>query len=135
MCDDWKKLNSAEEYEIMKKYATNARLITVVRLLYGEINEMLRYLASILAQVIHTFCFSIQGQRLIDHSLQLNDKIYNSSWYEIPAESRKLLLFVMRRNTQPCFLSAGKIYVFSLKSFSTVMQSSVSYFTVLASFQ
>jgi len=28
MCDDWEKLNSAEEYEIMKKYATNARLIS-----------------------------------------------------------------------------------------------------------
>ncbi|XP_018054780.1 PREDICTED: LOW QUALITY PROTEIN: odorant receptor 9a-like [Atta colombica] len=138
-----------------------------IALLYGEINETLKYLAFIFAQVIHTFCFSIQGQRLIDHSSQLSNKIYNSSWYEVPTESRRLLLFMMRRSVQPCFLSAGKIYVFSLKSFSTVnviyeiyvftkfmllyapmkfllrilalilkvMQSSVSYFTVLASFQ
>ncbi|XP_011068485.1 PREDICTED: odorant receptor 9a-like [Acromyrmex echinatior] len=133
-----------------------------VALLYGEFNETVKYLAFIFAQVIHTFCFSVQGQRLIDHSLQLSDKIYNSSWYEIPAESRRLLLFIMRRSMQPCFLSAGKLYVFSLKNFSTVnviyeiyvtiyaplksllrilafilkvMQSSVSYFTVLASFQ
>ncbi|XP_018309591.1 odorant receptor 9a-like [Mycetomoellerius zeteki] len=106
-----------------------------VALLYGEIHEVLKYLAYIFAQVLHTFCFSLQGQRLIDHSLQLSDKIYKSSWYEIPVESQRLLLFAMRRSMQPCFLSAGKIYIFSLKSFSTVMQSSVSYFTVLASFQ
>ncbi|XP_018344304.1 PREDICTED: putative odorant receptor 85d [Trachymyrmex septentrionalis] len=105
-----------------------------VALLYGEMHETVKYLGFIFAQVAHTFCFSVQGQRLIDHSLQLNDNVYNSSWYEIPAELRRLLLFVMRRSMQPCFLTAGKLYIFSLKSFSTVMQSSVSYFTVLASF-
>ncbi|KYN27717.1 Putative odorant receptor 42b [Trachymyrmex cornetzi] len=160
--DDWEKLNNAEEYEIMKKYATNAKLITLAYILqnlfpldrfaeiledmfctalaiqmlivvitlsitllqvvlhYGDIKETLKYLAFIVAQVIHTFCYSLQGQRLINHSIQLRDKVYNSSWYEIPAESRKLLLFVMRRSMEPCFLSAGKIFIFSLKSFTTV---------------
>ncbi|XP_011068481.1 PREDICTED: putative odorant receptor 85d [Acromyrmex echinatior] len=105
-----------------------------VALQYGDIKEMFRYLSYIFGQILHTFCFSLQGQRLINHSIQLRDKIYNSYWYKIPVESQKLLLHVMRRSMEPCFLSAGKIYIFSLKSFTTVMQSSVSYFTVLASF-
>ncbi|KYN03930.1 hypothetical protein ALC62_05231, partial [Cyphomyrmex costatus] len=200
LCDDWKKLNSAEEYEIMKKYATNTKLMSLayfckdklfaeiledmfcigfaaqmlitvislsitllqVALQHVEGTETIKYLTYVFGQICHTFCFSLQSQRLLNHSVQLHDKIYNSIWYEIPVESQRLLLYVMRRCMEPCFLSAGKIYVFSLKSFTTVkiiyelyvvtcsieaslknvltlilkvVQSSMSYFTVLASFQ
>ncbi|XP_019884295.2 uncharacterized protein LOC105255143 [Camponotus floridanus] len=96
--------------------------------------EAVRYIAFVIGQLIHLFCFSLQGQRLIDHSLQMRDKIYNGSWYKIPVKSQKMLLHVMRQCLQPNFLSAGKIYIFSLKSFTTVLQSSMSYFTVLTSF-
>ncbi|XP_011686082.1 PREDICTED: putative odorant receptor 85d [Wasmannia auropunctata] len=104
-------------------------------LLFHDIMEVVRSVAYVIGQVIHLFCFSLQGQKLIDHSVQMRDKIYNSSWYEIPVKSQRLLLYVMRRSLEPNFLSAGKIYVFSLRSFATVIQSSMSYFTVLASFQ
>ncbi|KAG5346607.1 OR9A protein, partial [Acromyrmex charruanus] len=113
-----------------------------------EIAETMRYTAYVISQLVHLFCYSLQGQKLIDHSLQMRNKIYNCSWYNIPAKSQRLLLYVMQRSMQPNFLSAGKIYVFSLKSFTTlkflksknafllkVVKSSVSYFTVLASFQ
>ncbi|XP_025266867.1 uncharacterized protein LOC105255147 [Camponotus floridanus] len=100
-----------------------------------NIIETTRYMAFVTGQLIHIFCFSLQGQRLIDHSLQIHDKIYNCSWSKIPVKSQKLLLNIMRRSSQPNILSAGRIYVFSLKSFMTVLQSSMSYFTVLASFQ
>ncbi|XP_019884296.2 uncharacterized protein LOC105255146 [Camponotus floridanus] len=99
-----------------------------------EIIETTRYMAFVTGQLIHIFCFSLQGQRLIDHSLQMHDKIYKCSWYKIPVKSQRLLLNIMRRSLQPNILSAGRIYVFSLKNFMTVLQSSVSYFTVLASF-
>ena len=46
-----------------------------ITLLYGDINEMLRYLMYIFGQVLHTFCFSLQGQKLINHSIQLHDKM------------------------------------------------------------
>ncbi|XP_072761613.1 odorant receptor 9a-like isoform X2 [Anoplolepis gracilipes] len=97
--------------------------------------ETMRYTAFVVGQLIHLFCFSLQGQRLIDHSLRMHDKIYNCLWYNIPVKSQKLLLNVMNRSLQPNILSAGGIYIFSLKSFTTVLQSSVSYFMVLASFQ
>ncbi|XP_072762543.1 uncharacterized protein [Anoplolepis gracilipes] len=97
--------------------------------------EAVRYIAFVIGQLIHLFCFSLQGQRLIDHSLQMRDKIYNGSWYKIPVKSQRMLLHVLRKCLQPNFLSAGKVYIFSLKSFTTVLQSSMSYFTVLASFE
>ncbi|XP_018394152.1 PREDICTED: uncharacterized protein LOC108772972 [Cyphomyrmex costatus] len=87
---------------------------------FGEITEILKYLMYAFGEVFHTFCCSVQSQRLINHGVQLRDKIYNSFWYEIPVESQRLLLHVMRRSMEPCSVSAGKIYVFSLKSFTTV---------------
>ncbi|EFN64080.1 hypothetical protein EAG_02339, partial [Camponotus floridanus] len=45
---------------------------------------------------------------------------YNCSWYKIPVKSQKLILNVMGRSVQPNILSAGRIYIFSLKSFMTV---------------
>ncbi|KYN27718.1 hypothetical protein ALC57_02782 [Trachymyrmex cornetzi] len=84
----------------------------------------MRYTAFVISQLVHLFCYSLQGQKLIDHSLQMRNKIYNSSWYNIPAKSQRLLLYVMRRSMQPNFLSAGKIYVFSLKSFTTASKAS-----------
>ncbi|XP_018309652.1 odorant receptor 9a-like [Mycetomoellerius zeteki] len=126
----WRALRFAEILEDIFYTAFAVQMLIVVAILsislaqvaiqYGDIREMLKYLTFICAQVLHTFCYSLQGQRLIDHSLQLSDRIYNSSWYEIPAKSRKLFMFVMRRSMEPCFLSAGKIFVFSLKNFTTV---------------
>ncbi|XP_020277684.1 odorant receptor 13a-like [Pseudomyrmex gracilis] len=101
----------------------------------NDVMEAARYVAFIIGQLIHLFCFSVQGQRLIDHSMEMRDKVYNCTWYNIPVKSQKLLLQVMRKSLQPNVLTAGKIYVFSLKSFTTIVQTSMSYFTVLSSFQ
>ncbi|XP_029163288.1 uncharacterized protein LOC114934742 [Nylanderia fulva] len=89
-----------------------------------DLTEAMRYLVFIIAQMFHLFCFSFQGQKLINHSLETCDKIYNSSWYKIPVNAQRLLLIVMRRSIIVSTLTAGKIYVFSLESFTTVKQSS-----------
>ncbi|KAL6431177.1 hypothetical protein ACFW04_007110 [Cataglyphis niger] len=96
--------------------------------------ERVKYLLYILAQLFHLFCFSFQGKKLIDHSLNICDKIYNSAWYEIPVKEQKLLLITMRKSTRASTVTACKIYVFSLQNFTMVLQTAMSYFTVLASF-
>ncbi|XP_050454209.1 odorant receptor 4-like [Cataglyphis hispanica] len=96
--------------------------------------EATRYIVFIICQLIHLFCFSFQGQKLINHSLETCDKIFYSSWYEIPVNAQRLLLMVLRKSIIASTLTAGKIYVFSLESFTTVLQTSMSYFTVLSSF-
>lgn len=86
---------------------------------------------------------------------------YNSLWYKTPPKSQKMLLLVMQKSFQPISLSACKIYIFSMENFTTVnlakilrdhnayvivrliilifnlkiMQTSMSYFTVLASME
>ncbi|EFN89950.1 Putative odorant receptor 22c [Harpegnathos saltator] len=102
-----------------------------------QVNDMIgliRYILYVVAQLIHLFCLSFEGQKLMDHSLQTREKIYNSRWYEVPIRTQKMLLFVMRRSIQPSCISAG-IYVFSMENFSMILQTSMSYFTVLASME
>ncbi|EFN66783.1 hypothetical protein EAG_13287, partial [Camponotus floridanus] len=45
---------------------------------------------------------------------------FHSSWYEIPVKAQRLLLMVMRKSIVASTLTAGKIYIFSLESFTMV---------------
>ncbi|XP_011686085.1 PREDICTED: odorant receptor 13a-like [Wasmannia auropunctata] len=96
--------------------------------------EAMRYIIFIVGQLFHLFCFSFQGQRVIDYSVETRDKIYHSSWYTIPLKEQRLLMFVMRKSIEASVLTAGNIYVFSLENFTMIVQSSMSYFTLLSSF-
>ncbi|XP_018360005.1 PREDICTED: odorant receptor 4-like [Trachymyrmex cornetzi] len=99
----------------------------------GDILISIKYVLYVLGQLFHLFCLCFEGQKLIEHSIQTCDKIYSSTWYEVSMRSQKLIVMVMMKSVRPSFLSAGKIYIFSLESFTTVLQTSMSYFTVLAS--
>ncbi|XP_039302503.1 uncharacterized protein LOC105197931 isoform X2 [Solenopsis invicta] len=98
-----------------------------------DLPEATRYVVMIIGQLLHLFCLSFQGQQLINHSLETCDKIFHSSWFNIPVKEQKLLLFAMKKSIEPNVVTAGKIYVFSLQSFTMVVQSSMSYFTLLSS--
>ncbi|XP_020280604.1 odorant receptor 13a-like [Pseudomyrmex gracilis] len=119
--------------------ALNTVMISITLLQITQENSDIfiatRYVVYVAAQLIHLFYLSFEGQKLIDHSLQTRNKIYNSSWYEIPPKSQRMLLFVMQKTLQPVFLTAGKVYIFSLESFTTILQTSMSYFTVLSSLE
>lgn len=98
-----------------------------------NILEAIRYVFYTIGQLIHLFCLSFEGQKLIDHSLQMREKIYNSYWYKTSVKLQKLIILVMMKSLHPNFLTAGKIYIFSLESFTVVLQTSMSYLTVLGS--
>ncbi|XP_025266868.1 uncharacterized protein LOC105255145 [Camponotus floridanus] len=97
--------------------------------------DLIRYMLYVIGQLIHLFILNFEGQKLIDHSVQTRDRIYNSAWYKASIKSQKLFMLVMMKCLRPSVISAGRIYIFSLESFSMVLQTSMSYFTVLASFQ
>ncbi|XP_043273341.1 uncharacterized protein [Venturia canescens] len=98
-------------------------------------DEATRYTVYTLAKFFHVFYLSWPGQKLIDHSEQLRDLVYEAKWYEISPRTRKLLLFMMMRSIEPCKLTAGKLYDMSFANFGLVMRTSMSYFTVLTSFR
>ncbi|XP_011703995.1 PREDICTED: putative odorant receptor 85d [Wasmannia auropunctata] len=91
----------------------------------SNILETTRYALYVIGELIHLFFLSFEGQKLIDHSLEIRDKIYNSCWYKVSIKSQKLMILVMIKSFRLSFLSAGKIYIFSLESFTTVKQKSL----------
>nr|XP_050864607.1 uncharacterized protein LOC127070543 [Vespula vulgaris] len=96
-------------------------------------SEAFRYIAFAAAQLVHIFCMCYPGQKIIDYSSDICIKAYSGLWYEAPIEIHRLILLVIRRSLQPCYLTAGKAFIFCLESFSTIVQTSTSYFMVISS--
>ncbi|EFN89952.1 Putative odorant receptor 13a [Harpegnathos saltator] len=59
-----------------------------------DIWEVIRYVIYVGAQLVHLFVFCWEGQRLIDHSLQIRDKIMEFTWDRYYSFMKKLLSFV-----------------------------------------
>ncbi|KAK2587292.1 hypothetical protein KPH14_003014 [Odynerus spinipes] len=97
-------------------------------------SEMFRYVAFTTGQLVHIFCMCYPGQRMIDYSTEIQFKAYSSLWYDAPVEIQQLILLILRRSLEPCYLTAGKVFVFYLESFSTILQTSTSYFMVFELF-
>ncbi|XP_035741914.1 uncharacterized protein LOC118450328 [Vespa mandarinia] len=96
-------------------------------------SEAFRYIAFAAAQIVHIFCMCYPGQKIIDYSTDIHIKAYSGLWYEAPIEIHNLILLVIRRSLQPCYLTAGKAFVLCFESFSTIVQTSTSYFMVISS--
>ncbi|CAD6213520.1 GSCOCT00004112001.3-RA-CDS [Cotesia congregata] len=86
-------------------------------------------------QVIHLFVLSYFGQKLINCSEYINESICESKWYNYSQKTKLLIILVLMRGKIITTLSAGKIYIMSIENFSSVMKSSMSFFTVLTSVQ
>ncbi|XP_050465079.1 uncharacterized protein LOC126858646, partial [Cataglyphis hispanica] len=99
--------------------AVSITLLQVSTKLHHNITEAAKYFFFIVAQLYYLFCFSLQGQKLINHSLDIHDKIYNSAWYEAPIKRQKMLLIVMRESIKASTVTACQIYVYSLQNFTS----------------
>ncbi|KAG5306778.1 OR13A protein, partial [Acromyrmex insinuator] len=95
--------------------------------------EFLRQITFSCALLVHLFFESFQAQRLIDHSTYIHTSLMNIAWYQTSARTRKILIFMLMKTREPCVLTAGKMFVISMDTFSTIVRTSVSYFTMLRS--
>ncbi|XP_019885486.2 odorant receptor 13a-like [Camponotus floridanus] len=92
-------------------------------------------LAIYIAQLTHLFLQFWQAQFLLDYSIVPYESICKGKWYYTSGRCRKIFLLIMNRTLSPCKLTAGKIVTLSIESFGTVLKTSMSYFTMLRSFQ
>ncbi|KAL2731688.1 odorant receptor 4-like [Vespula maculifrons] len=97
--------------------------------------ESFRYFNFAVAQLVHLFCMCYPGQRMIDYSTDIHIKAYSGLWYEAPLSIHKLLILIIRKSLKPSYLTAGKIFIFCLETFATILQTATSYFMVISSVQ
>ncbi|XP_025155332.1 uncharacterized protein LOC105189252 [Harpegnathos saltator] len=73
---------------------------------------------------------------IIVQSAAISDAAYNSKWYLLPGSGpgmalRKGLIMIMIRARRPCTLTAGHFAVMSLDTFTGILSTAMSYFTLL----
>ncbi|XP_050445549.1 odorant receptor 13a-like [Cataglyphis hispanica] len=100
----------------------------------NDAKDIIAPLAIYIAQLIHLFLQFWQAQFLLDYSVLPYESICKANWYYTSNRCRKLLLLIMSRTVVPCRITAGKVVTLSIESFSVVLKTSMSYFTMLRSF-
>ncbi|KAK0076434.1 hypothetical protein PV325_005368 [Microctonus aethiopoides] len=101
----------------------------------GQPSEALQSVVLCLGHFVHIYYYSWNSQKILDHSSMIFDAIYNTEWYREMNIITKLLTFMMLRSTKPCIQTAGKLFPMTLMNFTVIVKTSMSYFTVLSSFQ
>ncbi|XP_071868723.1 odorant receptor 13a isoform X2 [Bombus fervidus] len=91
--------------------------------------RLMKYSTFLNSAILELFMFSFSGNGLIDESGAVGDSAYGSGW--IGSRFSQNLQIMMTRARVPCKITAAKFYDMSLESFSTVLSTSFSYFTVL----
>ncbi|CAK9822697.1 Odorant receptor 13a [Anthophora retusa] len=91
--------------------------------------RLMKYSTFLNSAILELFMFSFSGNGLIDESEAVGESAYSSGW--IGSRFSQSLQIMMMRSTIPCKITAAKFYSMSLESFSKVLSTSFSYFTVL----
>ncbi|XP_032687814.1 uncharacterized protein LOC116851983 [Odontomachus brunneus] len=82
---------------------------------------------------VYMFLSNNMGQDVINHNEHLFATVYNTQWYAAPLRIQKIILFLLQRGTKSFNVTIGGVFVTSLEGFSTLMSTSISYFTVIYS--
>uniref|UniRef100_A0ABD2XTJ8 Uncharacterized protein n=1 Tax=Trichogramma kaykai TaxID=54128 RepID=A0ABD2XTJ8_9HYME len=83
----------------------------------------------------YAFLIAHFGQLLADVSVEIFYESYYCGWYNFPLKTRPYVLLIMLRASYPCELTSGPSAALKLnyESFSALMNTAVSYMTVMAS--
>ncbi|XP_024938769.1 odorant receptor 13a-like isoform X2 [Cephus cinctus] len=91
--------------------------------------RLMKYSTFLNSAILELFIFSFSGNELIVESEAVGDAAYRSDWAS--SSFTQSLRILMMRATLPSRITAAKFYSMSLESFSAVLSTSFSYFTVL----
>uniref|UniRef100_A0AAU6NDF5 Odorant receptor n=1 Tax=Mythimna loreyi TaxID=667449 RepID=A0AAU6NDF5_9NEOP len=88
-------------------------------------------LLTVLNAMITIFLLTLSGQFLCDTSSEIADAAYQSYWYESNEKVKKLILIIIIRAQRPSYLTALGFSELTLRSFSKIISSAWTYFSLL----
>ncbi|XP_067209635.1 odorant receptor 30a-like isoform X2 [Linepithema humile] len=83
--------------------------------------------------ILYMFLANLIGQQIIDHNNHVFMTAYKIQWYLTPIRIQKMILFLLQRGNKVFGLSIGGLFMGSMEYFATLVNASVSYFTLLYS--
>ncbi|XP_067209644.1 odorant receptor 49b-like isoform X1 [Linepithema humile] len=108
------------------------RFFQIIAVNYN-IQELIVPCVAISACIIYMFLANFIGQQITDNCDHVYTMAYEIQWYIVPLYIQKLILFLLQRGTKSFGLHVGGLFVASLECFAMLVNTSVSYFTVMYS--
>ncbi|XP_053598481.1 odorant receptor Or2-like [Microplitis demolitor] len=109
------------------------------QILLGVDNSILRTMLSAVffsGSISQLLLYSWSCHEIIIESLEVAEAAYRAYWYSLSwsrygKSYRQALLIIIARSRRPCILTVGKFVPMSLETFTSVFNTSLSYFTIL----
>uniref|UniRef100_A0A1B0GIF9 Uncharacterized protein n=2 Tax=Lutzomyia longipalpis TaxID=7200 RepID=A0A1B0GIF9_LUTLO len=92
-----------------------------------------KYIVFLICALWQVFCLCYYGNVLQESSQSISSGAFSSQWYREDAKYQKCILLMIMRAQKPLSLTAGKFSVVSLRSFTAILSTAFSYFTLLRS--
>ncbi|XP_067209651.1 odorant receptor 49b-like isoform X2 [Linepithema humile] len=83
--------------------------------------------------ILYMFLANLIGQQIIDHNNHVFMTAYKIQWYLTPIRIQKMILFLLQRGNKVYGLNLGGLFMASMECFATLVNASISYFTVIYS--
>ncbi|XP_026824269.1 uncharacterized protein LOC105278029 isoform X4 [Ooceraea biroi] len=98
-----------------------------------EIERTIGHLLLIIFLFTYMFIANYAGQEITDSNNHIFLTVYNASWYLAPLQIQKLILFLLQRSNKAFTLNLGGLFTLSIECFASLINASVSYFTLMLS--
>ncbi|XP_051172686.1 odorant receptor 47a-like [Leptopilina boulardi] len=130
------KIEAIYSYICLIQFFTSTITLCLAGYLIITVDELdlvliLKYISFILLMLLQSFAICCCGEILLTKSSSIPQSISDCSWYETSPENIKLLLMIIMRTQKPMMLTVGKFTELSLRGFTKILQTSVSYLSVL----
>ncbi|XP_077261325.1 odorant receptor Or2-like isoform X1 [Temnothorax americanus] len=137
-----KNIESLYSYIALLQFVSNTIMICslgfVIVTAIGSPNAVEQIIKSFLFFTItnlEAFIFCYAGEYLNNKSKEIGVAAYNCEWYDLKCTESRLLLFVILRSQKQLTLTVGKMMDLSLASFTSIMNASGSYLSMLLAMQ
>ncbi|XP_011694589.1 PREDICTED: odorant receptor 13a-like [Wasmannia auropunctata] len=137
-----KHVENLYSYIALLQFVSNTIMICslgfVIVTAIGSPNAVEQIMKSFLFYTItnlEAFIFCYAGEYLNNKSKEIGVAAYNCEWYDLKSTESRLLLFIMLRSQKQLTLTVGKMMDLSLQAFTSIMNASGSYLSVLLAMQ
>ncbi|XP_033212295.1 odorant receptor 13a-like [Belonocnema kinseyi] len=97
----------------------------------SDMTIIMSYSLIMLSFIFNIFIYCYIGELLTAQAAKVAESAYMMRWYILPRSISLDMVSVIRISHYPAKLTAGKIIILSMSTFSTVIQSSAAYFNLL----
>ncbi|KAG9428342.1 odorant receptor Or2-like isoform X1 [Apis mellifera carnica] len=103
----------------------------ILALSIGNIVLTIKILIIMCVLLIQLFAYSYVGEYLKTQTESVGNSVYFCTWYDMPKNVSKDIIFIIMKAQRPVLLRAGKIFVVNMETYISILKTSMSYLSVL----